>query len=81
MCVGCTVLCLESYPVEKRGAQQSRDFPGGSEVKASACNVGDLGSIPGSERSTGERNGNPLQILLPGESHGERTLVGYRSMG
>ena len=34
---------------------------GSSEVKASACNVGDLGSIPGSERSTGEGNGNPLQ--------------------
>ena len=29
--------------------------------KESACNVGDLGSIPGSGRSTGERNGNPLQ--------------------
>jgi len=36
-------------------------FPGGSEVKASARNVGDLGSIPGSERSPGEGNGNPLQ--------------------
>ena len=36
-------------------------FPGGSEVKASACNAGDLGSIPGSERSSGEGNGNPLQ--------------------
>ena len=36
-------------------------FPGGSEVKASACNVGDLGSIPGSERSHGEGNANPLQ--------------------
>ena len=36
-------------------------FPGGSEVKASACNVGELGSIPGSERSLGEGNGNPLQ--------------------
>ena len=32
-----------------------------SEVKASACNVGDLGSIPGSRRPTGEGNGNPLQ--------------------
>ena len=28
-----------------------------------ACNVGDLGSIPGSERSPGEGNGNPLSIL------------------
>ena len=36
-------------------------FLGGSEVKMSACNAGDLGSIPGSERSPGERNGNPLQ--------------------
>ena len=38
-----------------------RDFPGGSDSKASAYNVGDLGSIPGSGRSPGEGNGNPLQ--------------------
>ena len=37
------------------------DFPGGSEVKASAWDVGDLGLIPGSGRSPGEGNGNPLQ--------------------
>ena len=36
-------------------------FPGGSEVKASAFHVGDLGSIPGLGRSPGEGNGNPLQ--------------------
>ena len=36
-------------------------FPGGSEVKESASNAGDLGSIPGSGRSPGEGNGNPLQ--------------------
>ena len=36
-------------------------FPGGSEVKAPACSAGDLGSIPGSGRSPGEGNGNPLQ--------------------
>ena len=36
-------------------------FSGGSEVKASACNAGDLGLIPGLERSPGEGNGNPLQ--------------------
>ena len=35
--------------------------PGGSDGKASACNVGDLGLIPGSGRSPGEGNGNPLQ--------------------
>ena len=36
-------------------------FPGGLEVKASACNAGNLGSTPGSGRSPGEGNGNPLQ--------------------
>ena len=35
--------------------------PCGSDGKESACNEGDLGSIPGSGRSPGERNGNPLQ--------------------
>ena len=39
----------------------SLDFPGGSDSKASAYNAGDLGSIPGSGRSPGEGNGNPLQ--------------------
>ena len=40
----------------------SRDpFPGASEVKASASNVGNPGLIPGSGRSPGEGNGNPLQ--------------------
>ena len=37
------------------------DFPGSSDGKVSAYNAGDLGSIPGSGRSPGEGNGNPLQ--------------------
>ena len=36
-------------------------FPGGSDSKETSCNAGDLGSIPGSGRSPGEGNGNPLQ--------------------
>ena len=36
-------------------------FPGGSDSKASACNEGDPGSVPGLGRSPGEGNGNPLQ--------------------
>ena len=36
-------------------------LPGDSDGKPSACNVGDPGSIPGSGRSPGEGNGNPLQ--------------------
>ena len=43
------------------GTFLSMGFPGGSEGKASACNAGDLSSIPGSGRSPGEGNGNPLQ--------------------
>ena len=37
------------------------DFPGGSAGKESACNAGDLGSIPGLGRSPGEEKGYPLQ--------------------
>ena len=37
------------------------DFPGGSDDKASAYNMGDPGSISGLGRSYGEGNGNPLQ--------------------
>ena len=38
-----------------------KGFPGGSDGKESACNVGDLGLIPGLERSPGEGKGYPLQ--------------------
>ena len=41
-------------------------FPGGSDGKASACNAGDLGSIPELGKSPGERNGNPLQYSCLG---------------
>ena len=39
----------------------TKDFPGGSDGKASVYNVRDLGSIPGLGRFPGEGNGNPLQ--------------------
>ena len=38
-----------------------KEFPGGSDRKESACNVGDPDSVPGLGRSHGEGNGNPLQ--------------------
>ena len=44
------------YSINKR-----RGFPGGSDGKESACNAGDPSLIPGSGRSPGEGNGNPLQ--------------------
>ena len=44
----------------------------------SAYNIGDMGSIPGSGRSPGEGHDN---FLFPGESHGQRSLVGYSPEG
>ena len=38
-------------------------FPGGSGGKESACNAGDMGLIPGSGRSPGEGNGNPVSVM------------------
>ena len=46
---------------EPWGPNCLQDFPGGSGIKASVYNAGDLGSIPGSGRFPGEGNGNPLQ--------------------
>ena len=43
-------------------------FPGGSVVKNPPANAGDMGSIPGSGRSPGEGNGNPLQDSCLGSS-------------
>ena len=43
------------------GARMQESFPGGSDSKVAACYGGDLGLIPGSERSSGEGNGDPLQ--------------------
>jgi len=56
-------------------------LPGGSEVKAPACNVGDQGSIPGVGKIPWRRKWKPTPVLLPGESHGERSLVGYSPRG
>ena len=52
-------------------------------VKNTPANVGavrDVGSIPGWGRSLGGGHGNPLQYLV-GESHGQRSLEGYRPWG
>ena len=55
-------------------------FPDSSEGKASACNVGDLGSIPGSGRSPEEGDGNPLQYSCL-ENSIDGGLVGYSPSG
>ena len=55
------LLSLLCHPVLPVSITIIWGFPGGSEVKVSAWNAGDLGSIPGWGRSPGKGNGNPLQ--------------------
>ena len=55
--------------------------PGGSYSKESACNVGDLGSIPGLRRSPGGGHKNPFQCSCLENPHGQRSLVGYSPWG
>ena len=51
-------MCLESFRMLLFSPQ---GFPGGLDSKESACNAGDLGSVPSSGRSPGEGNGYPIQ--------------------
>ena len=52
-----------------------KGVPGGSDGKESACNVGDPDLILGLGRSPGEGNDYPTPVFMPGEFHGERSLV------
>ena len=56
-------------------------FPSGSDDKESAYNSGDSGSFPGSGRCSWRREWPPTPVFLPGESHGQRTLMGYSPWG
>ena len=63
---------------------QRLGFPGGSDGKEFTCNEGDLSLIPGSGRSPGEENGNPLQHswrISWTEEPGELATVRYRPWG
>ena len=64
------------------GHPLTQGFPGGSDSKESACNAGDLSLVPGLGGSLGEGNGWLFTpVFLPGESHGQRSLVGYSPWG
>ena len=66
---------------------ENMGFPGGSNGKESACSAGDSGSIPGSGRSPGEENGNPLQYsclenpMNRGEEPGRLQSIGSQRIG
>ena len=57
---------------------------GGKVVKNPPANAGDAGNadlIPALGRSPGVENGNPTAVFLPGESHGQSSLVAYSPWG
>ena len=56
-------------------------FPAGSDGKASACNVGDLGFHPWVRKIPWRRAWQPTPVFLLGESHGRRSLEGYSPGG
>ena len=60
---------------------QGMGFPGGSEGKESACNAGDLDSVPGLRRTPGGGHGNPLQYSCLEYPHGQRSMAGYSPWG
>ena len=56
-------------------------FPIGSDGKESACNEGDLDSIPVVGKIPWRKEWQPTQVFLPGEFHGHRSLQGYSPWG
>ena len=67
---------------EIRIIQISYSFlPCGLDSKESTCNTRDPGSISGLGRPPGEGQWQPTPVFLPGESHGQRSLVGYNPWG
>ena len=71
---------LARFSCQARDSAMDYSFPGGSDGKESACNVGDPGLIPGSARSPGEGNGYPLQYSHLKNSM-DRGVWGLQSMG
>ena len=64
------------------GNTMKKDFPGGSDGKASVYNAGDPGLSPGLGRSPGEGKGNPLQYYCPWtEEPGRLQSVGSQRVG
>ena len=71
----------ESDTTEQLHLHPHQGFPGASDSKESACNAGDLGSIPGLGRSPGARHDNPLQYSCLENPRGQRSLATYSPWG
>ena len=76
------MLLFISYPVYGTYLEQNTTgISGGSVVKSPPAYAGDVCLISGLERSLGKGNGKPTPVLLPAESHGQRSLVSYSPWG
>ena len=74
-------ISLNSWMIKKGVLINNNGFLGGSDGKESACNAGDLGSIPGLGRSPRGGHGNPLQYSCLENPHGQKSLAGYTVQG
>ena len=75
------LLSLTKSLLHLKTSSTSLGFPGGSGSKESACNVGDLGLIPGLGGSPGRGHGNSFQYACLENPHEQRSLVGYSLWG
>ena len=71
----------EIWKRHRKNSESAGNFPGGLAGKESACNAGDLGSIPEWGRSPGEGPGNPLQYSCLESPRGQSSLVDYSLWG
>ena len=65
----------------KETSAERENFPGGLDSKESACNDRRLGFNPWVRKIPWRREWLPTPVFLPGEFHGQRTLVGYSPWG
>ena len=70
-------MCSDSHVANLKELRLTLGFPGGSDSKESACNQGDLGSIPGLRGSPGGGHGNPPQYSCLENPCEHRSLADY----
>ena len=80
-CLPSVHVCFCDWVSFYKDTSCTEDFSGGSEVKNPPANAGDLGSIPELGRSSWRRKLQLTPVLLPGESHGQRSLANFSPWG
>ena len=71
----------ETLPCSLETSTFHQSFPGGADSKESACNGGRPEFNPWVGKIPWRREGQSTPVFFLGESHGQRSLVGYRSWG